>query len=132
MITQLQILPDGGAAITMPEVKDGAFSCYPDMLRQNVEMISGRIVTEIRGTIYRVQADYSEYYFTSDFWVPLSGILRSGASFVCAVLPDDATDPVTTTMMVESITPPSFRFGRNGVPYWTGLKLTLREVTPHA
>ena len=132
MITQLQIIPISGTPIVMPEVKNGAFSCYPDMLRQNIEMISGRIVTEIRGTVYRVTADYSDYYFTNDFWVPLSAILRSGASFSCEVLPDDAAATVTTTMMVESITPPSFQFGRNGTPYWTGLKFNLREVSPHA
>lgn len=132
MITQLIIYPpSGGAGIVLPEVRDGAFSCYPDLLSQQVEMISGRMVTEVRGTVYRVTADYGEYYLTMEFWQRLSAVLRSGLPFQADVLPDDAAEPVTSTFLVESLTPPSFRFGREGVPYWCGLQLTLREVSPH-
>ena len=49
-----------------------------------------------------------------------------------AYLPDDGTELVTGTFLVTSITDPTFSFSAGGVPYWTGLAFTLREVKPHA
>ena len=132
MIQQLVITPPGGGAdIVLPEAEKGKFSCWPDLLSETVEMISGRMVREIRGTVWRVSADYSDYCFTQTFWSGLSATLRSGQPFTATVLPDDAATAVSSSFLVESLTPPSFQFGRDGVPYWSGLQLSLREVRPH-
>ena len=132
MLTQLIIYPPSGGGLNMPEVKNGAFSCWPDLLSQQLEMISGRMVTEVRGTVYRVSADYTEFYFTMDFWKQLAAVLRSGQPFRADVLVDDSEELINSTFVVEKLTPPSFQFDRSGTPYWNGLKIDLREVSPHA
>lgn len=116
--------------IAMPEVSKNRYRCAPQELSQSIEMISGRMVKEVRGYVQVIQAQYS--YIDKTTWERLAPVLRSKKSFTVAYLPDDGTELVTGTFLVSSITDPTFSFSANGVPYWTGLGFTLREVKPHA
>lgn len=116
--------------IAMPEVSKNRYRCAPQELSQSIEMISGRMVKEVRGYVQVIQAQYS--YIDKTTWERLAPVLRSKKSFTVAYLPDDGTDLVTGTFLVTSITDPTFSFSANGIPYWTGLAFSLREVKPHA
>lgn len=122
-----QLIIDG---IILPEVSKNKYRCAPQELSQNIEMISGRMVKEVRGSVQVIQAQYS--YIDKDLWSQLSKVLRSKKSFPVVYLPDDAPEMQTGNFLVTSITDPTFSFSANGVPYWTGLSFTLREVKPHA
>lgn len=117
-------------SIALPEVSKNRYRCAPQELSQNLEMISGRVVKEVRGYVQVIQVQYS--YLDKDLWSSLAPVLRSGRSFPVAYLPDDGTDLVSGTFIVTSMTDPTFSFSANGVPYWTGLSFSLREVKPHA
>ena len=58
--------------------------------------------------------------------------LRSGRALPCSVLPDGGTALVTSTFLVESLTPPTVAFSRGDEIYWHNIAFTLREVRPHA
>ena len=123
----IQLIIDG---ITLPEVSQNRYSSAPKKLGQNVEMISGRLVQEVRGYVQVIRAQYS--YIDKDLWTSLSQVLRSKESFPVVYLPDDGAEMKTGTFVVTSLTDPTFSFSAGGVPYWTGLAFTLREVKPHA
>lgn len=116
--------------ITMPEISKNRYRCAPQELGQSIEMISGRLVKEVRGYVQVIQAQYS--YIEKDLWYRIAPVLRSKGSFPVLYLPDDGTNMMSGTFVVSSITDPTFAFSSNGVPYWTGLAFTLREVKPHA
>ena len=115
--------------IALPEISNNGFRSAPQELSQSIEMISGRMVKEIRGYVQVIQAQYS--YIDKDLWARLAPVLRSKNSMQVAYLPDDGTELVTGTFLVTSITDPTFSFSAGGVPYWTGLSFTFREVKPH-
>jgi len=125
-----QLIIDG---LTLPEIKGGAYACPETPLSEQIVMISGRMVSELRGgKVWRPSANYEGWYFTIDFWSSLSAVLLSGTQFDAAFLPDNGTELQVSTFLVESITTPSYVFSRGGTPYWTGLSFVLREVRPHA
>ena len=123
-MTQL-ILED----VYMPQVSGDRYSCWEDLLGETVTMISGRVVSEIRGKVWRASAQYD--------WLPAAtyqkalNILRSGDTFRAAVLPSTGSELVSSTFLVESLTPATFAFSDNGEAIWRGLAFTLREVEPH-
>lgn len=123
----IQLIIDG---ITLPEISKNRYSSAPKKLGQSIEMISGRLIQEVRGYVQVIQAQYS--YIDKDLWVNLAPVLRSKKSFPVVYLPDDAAEMKTGTFVVTSLTDPTFSFSADGVAYWTGLGFTLREVKPHA
>ena len=117
------------AGITLPETSKGKYQCYPDTLSTQIDMISGRRVTEIRGHVQKIT--YSYDYFGDALMRQLLTVLRSGESFAVQYLPDDGDALVNSLFLCESLTNSTFAFSRNGVPYWHGIEFTLREVKPH-
>ena len=117
-------------SIVLPETSQGKYQCYPATLSQQVDMISGRRVLEVRGWVYIVSYQYD--YMGNDLMRQVNAVLRSGKSFPAAVLPDNADQLVVSTFLTQDFPTPSFAFGRGGVPYWHGVTFTLREVSPHA
>lgn len=116
--------------IYLPETSRNKYSCYPDLLAENITMISGRAVTEIRGKIQIIHYEYD--YMGNDLCRQILEQLRSGKPLTVAYLPDEGDELKTSTFLVESITNPTFAFSKRGVPYWHNLAFTLREVSPHA
>ncbi|MFR0798475.1 hypothetical protein [Alistipes sp.] len=121
-----QLIIDG---IFLPETSRDKYQCYPGELSVNVEMISGRMVREVRGHVQYIVWSYD--YMGNELWRQLSQVLRSNASFTVAYLPDDGDELVSGEFLVESITQPTFAFSRGGVGLWHNVGFTLREVRPH-
>lgn len=116
--------------VTLPQTSWDKYRCYPSILNQQVEMISGRMVEEVRGIVQMIE--YSYDYMGNDLMRSVLGILRSGTSFPVAYLPDEGDELVSGIFLCTSITQPTFAFSRGGVPYWHNFAFTLREVRPHA
>lgn len=121
-----QLIIDGNY---MPEVNKNNYRSAPAQLGKQVEMVSGRMVTEVRGTVQTISASYS--YIQPELCRPVMRILRSGKSFQVTYLPDDSDEMRTGEFLVTSLTDPTFAFSAGGKAYWTGLAFTLREVAPH-
>lgn len=118
------------SGIELPEVSRGNYSCYPTVLGENVTMISGRMVTEVRGMVQMIHYAYD--YMGNDLCRRLLAVLRSGQPFEVVYLPDEGEEMKTGRFLVESLSNPVFAFSRRGVPYWHNVSFTLREVSPHA
>lgn len=116
--------------VVLPYVAHDRYRAYPDMLGRQSEMISGRVVEEQRGKVWRVS--YSCDYLPTETKDAALAVLRSGEPFEAVFLPDNSTEMVAATVRTESLTPPSFAFTSHGVVRWHELTFTLREVTPHA
>lgn len=115
--------------VVLPYVSGDRYSAYPDMLSRQVEMISGRVVEEQRGKVWRVS--WSCDYLPTETKDAALEVLRSGEPFQAVFLPDNGTEMVAATVRTESLTPPTFAFTSHGVVRWHNLAFTLREVTPH-
>jgi len=115
--------------VVLPQTSNDKYSCYPDQLSTQVDMISGRRVQEVRGTVQKINYAYDTLEI--DTWRQLAAVLRSGTSFSVQYLPDDSDTMVSSSFLVESLTPPRFGFARNGRGVWHDIAFTLREVRPH-
>lgn len=122
----VQLIIDGNY---MPEIDKNRFSCAPKLLTEQLQMISGRVVQEVRGTVQTISAQYN--YIDTTLLRSVMAVLRSGKPFPVTYLPDDSDTMAVGEFLVESMTNPTFSFSAGGVPYWTGLAFTLREVSPH-
>lgn len=122
-----QLILNGG--IALPEVSRDQYKCYPATLSQQVEMISGRLVEEVRGHVQMIEYAYD--FMGNDLMRQVLAVLRSGQSFPAAYLPDEGNQLVSSVFLCTSITQPSFAFSRRGIPYWHNFAFTLREVKPH-
>lgn len=117
------------SGIDLPQTDYNRYQCYPIELGQQIDMISGRRVTEVRGHVQRIV--YSYDYWPESLWVPVSQILRSGASFTVNYLADDSAELQAGTFITESLSNPVFAFGQYGKAFWHNIAFTLREVAPH-
>lgn len=116
-------------SIALPEVRDGNYSAVETDLSVQVEMISGRLVEEIRGSVWTIS--YAKARLPDAQWRALKAVLKGRSSFPVQFLANDRDEMVTATVLCTALTEPRFAWSRNGVPYWTGLSFTLREVRPH-
>lgn len=116
-------------SIVLPEVRNGNYSPVESDLSVQAEMISGRLVEELRGSVWVVS--YASTRLTDPVWRALKAVLKGRGSFPVQFLPNDRDEMVTATVLCTALTEPSFAWSRDGVAYWTGLSFTLREVRPH-
>ena len=116
-------------SIYLPETSQDKYQCYPSELSTQIDMISGRRVSELRGKVYIIV--YSYDYMGNDLMRQLLTVLRSGQSFPASFLPDGEDDLATSIFLTQAITQPTFAFSRSGSPYWHNVGFTLREVNPH-
>lgn len=123
-MTQLVI---GGVAL--PETSRDKYSCYEELFTKSVEMISGRIVQEVRGKVWI--ATYSYDYMGNEKLRQVLAVLRSGQSFQAQILPDNADTVITINAICTDLTPPTYAFSRDGVGLWHNLAFSIREVSPH-
>lgn len=115
--------------IELPETSRDKYSCYPEILGQQIDMISGRRVTEVRGTVQKIS--YSYDHMGDALMRKVLAVIRSGRSFEVSYLPDDSDQMTTSIFLTESYTNPTFAFSKGGTPYWHNFEFILREVKPH-
>lgn len=127
MSKPIQLIING---VLLPTTTRDRYRCYPDDLKEQSEMISGRMTEEVRGTVQKIE--YSYDYMEDAQYREVLGALRSRGAKTVAYLPDDGDELVTSAFLVESITPPTLAFFWDGTAKWHNLAFTLREVRPHA
>lgn len=116
--------------VYLPEVKRGRYKCYPDTLASQVDMISGRRVQEIRGTVWRIE--YEVEYLEDSIYSSLLSALRSGSSLTVTFLPDNlASGMQTSTFLLDKAPLPTFACSVDGEAKWYNVAFSLREVKPH-
>lgn len=115
--------------IALPEASGGKYQCYEGTLSEQIEMISGRMVTEVRGHVWNIEYAYD--YMGNELTRRLLAALRSGTAMTVKYLPDNSDELEESTFLCEDLTPPTFAFSRSGKPFWHDIKFKLREVRPH-
>ena len=115
--------------VTLPETSNGKYSAYPVEIGTQIDMISGRRVTELRGHVEVIT--YSYDYMGNDLMRQLLSVLRSGSAFVCQYLPDSGDELVESVFILDTMENPVSAFSRSGKPFWHNISFTLREVEPH-
>ena len=126
MAQPTQLIIDG---IYLPYTSGDKYKSYPKELGTQIEMISGRVVTEVRGHVQVVEYAYD--YMGNALWRQLAAVLRSGGVFPASYLPDDGDEMVTSSFICEKLSNPTFAFARNGEGLWHNISFTLREAEPH-
>lgn len=122
-----QIILDG---VYLPQRSNGNYACWEDLLSVEVPMISGRVVREIRGRVWRARCTYD--VLSDETYQAALAVLRSGKAFPASVLPDNGAEMISSTFLVESLTPATFGFRDGNRAIWRGLSFRIREVDPHA
>lgn len=126
MMTQLII----NNTITLPYASMDKYAAWEEPLSVQLDMISGRRVVEQRGLVWRIRYQYD--YMGNALMRQLLTALRGGGILNVQFLPDTGDTLLTSTFLRESMTEPTFAFGRDGKGYWHGVEFELREVSPHA
>jgi hypothetical protein len=126
-----------GNCIVLPESRKGGYNVRRDELSQEVQMISGRMVKELRGTVWRISYQYG-YFNESDVKKLIDSCEKGRKTpILCAFLTQDS-ETLTRSFFVEDYTRPKFHWSRivtedgeeTTVPVWADFSLELREVKP--
>lgn len=114
--------------VALPEVKLGAYTAVRQPLLQDVDMISGRRVTELRGSVWHL--DYSIEYLSVEMYRALMSALRKHTDLQVFFLPNNSDDLAAGVFLVETAPAPSFACSVDGAGVWTNVSFSLREVRP--
>lgn len=112
----------------LPRTSRDKYKCYPQALTTQVEMISGRLVEEVRGTVQIVEYSYDK--MDNATYTALLTALR-GNNISVTYLPDDSDTMRAGTFLCTSKPTPTFAFEIGGKAMWHNVSFVLREVKPH-
>lgn len=138
-MTQL-ILDTGGYNIALPESMKQGYEAYLEDMSTELVMVTGRMVSELRGSVWRVKYQYG--YFNDETKNNVIAACQKGRRqpIVCRFLPPTSAGPLSTSrFLVVSFQYPKFMWSRmqnNGtdqvsaVPVWGDFSMELREVEP--
>lgn len=133
----LQLIIDG---MEMPESKKGGYTVEREALSVDLEMISGRIVREVRGYVWRITYQYG--YLTDEQRTAFLAKCEKGQREPIEVgflVPDDEGETLRySQFIVTALKRPTFRWGRLDepdfvdvwTPIWADFQVELREVYP--
>lgn len=136
-MTQL-ILDTENAYITLPEsVK--RYRAWKEDLGTELVMISGRMVRELRGRVWRVSYQYGWFNDAEKNAVIAACERGRQTPITCFFLPPDGNELVSGQFFVTTFTYPRFFWSRTvtedgeekSVPLWGDFSVELREVKPH-
>lgn len=135
-MTQL-ILDTENAYFTLPEsVK--RYRAWREDLGAELTMISGRMVRELRGRVWRVSYQYG-FFRDAEKNALIAACERGRKSpITCFFLPPDGNELISGRFFVTGFTYPTFRWSRlvtedgeeTSVPVWADFSVELREVKP--
>lgn len=124
-----QLILDG---IALPESVKGGYAAVKEPLSRNVEMVSGRMVREMRGNVWRISYQYG--YFSDELKNQILAACERGKKqpITCGFLPQESPGELTySEFFVTSVTRPKFMWSANSKPMWGDFSVELREVRPH-
>ncbi len=143
-MTQL-ILDTSGYNLALPESKKGGYTIERKPLSVDVEMISGRMVRELRGNVWVISYQYGYFYDEMKEKVIAACEKGKRAPIMCGFLPPDHLDSLQySSFFVTEFNRPKFMWSREvdqptsnpnvlsrtPIPVWGDFSLTLREVRP--
>lgn len=123
-----QLIIDG---VTLPESINGGYTAAKSPLSVDVEMVTGRIVRELRGNVWVISYQYG--FFNDEMKNKLIAACEKGKrqSIRCGFLAPDSTGALTySDFIVTAFNYPKFMWSRNGKPLWADFSVELREVKP--
>lgn len=115
--------------VTLPETSNDKYYCTTELLTKQLEMCNGRIVEEVRGSVYVIHYEYD--FMGNALMRDLLSVLRGGGSFQVQFLSDDSTALQTSYFVCTEKPVPKFAFSRYGDAQWHNIAFTLREASPH-
>ena len=124
-----QLILDG---FILPESKKGGYKCYKETMSQDVTMITGRMVREVKGSVWVVEYQYG--FFNDADRARLMEICERGLRqpISCSFLPQDSNKTLTSSeFFVTAFNRPKFMWSRDDKPLWADFSVTLREVAPN-
>lgn len=133
-MTQL-ILDVGGYALALPESQRQGYSADEEPMSQDLIMIPGNMVKELRGDIWVVSYQYG--YLTDEERNRFIAACKKGRRepILCTFLIPDTDQTITSSFFVTAFTRPKFMWSRTSqgqtVPMWGDFTVSLREVDPH-
>jgi len=113
----------------LPQTSNDKYSSRPEQLGEQLVMISGRMVTEIRGIVQVISYGYDK--MPDDTYRALLTALRSQAAIDVTYLPDDSDTMATGKFICTQFPTPTFAFAKSGKAVWHNVAFKLREVKPH-
>lgn len=113
----------------LPETSNDKYSSHPEQLGEQLPMISGRIVTEIRGIVQVISYSYDK--MPDDIYKALLAALRSNMAIDVTYLPDDSDTMRTGKFICTQQPMPTFAFSLDGKAVWHNVSFSIREVKPH-
>ena len=121
--------------IMLPESIRG-YRAWEDTGGEEIEMISRRLVREVRGTVWRATYQYGWFDDDTKNAVIESCMRGQREAISCAILPPQSNSLIVSDFAVVSFNFPTFMWSREtidgtAVPLWADFALELREVSPH-
>lgn len=116
--------------IYLPKATRDRYWAHEEILGEDIEMISGRLVTEIRGVVYKVHYEFDK--LPDEVWRAIRPALKRKEAVTCSFLTDDSDELITAAMKCTEMQDPTFAFEFGGRAMWHNIAFTLREVRPHA
>ena len=131
-----QLIIDG---VELPESKKGGYNAWKEPLSVDVQMVTGRIVRELRGNVWEISYQYG--YFSDEMKNKVIAVCEKGKkqAITCGFLPPNSSGALTYSQFLVINSPqPKFMWSRlieedEGtvpVPIWGDFSLELREVKP--
>lgn len=132
-MTQL-MLDTGNGGVELPEVIRKAYKAWKEDLGETITMISGRMVKELRGRVWRIS--YSRGWLSDAEKDAVIAACEKGREtpIACQFLVPNGNETLSSQFFVTDFSYPSFQWDTNGetpTPVWTGFSVELREVKPH-
>lgn len=140
-MTQL-ILDTNGLNIVLPESKKNGYTANKQPLYVDVQMVTGRLVRELRGNVWVVSYQYG--FFDDDTKNRLIEVCEKGQRepITCGFLPPKSVNELQySEFLVTDFQTPKFMWSRHEtspdgktdvpVPVWVDFAVTLREVNPN-
>ena len=129
-----QLILDG---VVLPESKNGGYAAEKIPLSVDVEMITGRLVREVRGSVWQLSYQYG--YFDDEMKNKVIEVCQRGLSrpIRCGFLTQESSTELSfSDFFVTSFTRPTFRWskkslGGSPVAMWADFRVVLREVSPN-
>ena len=138
-MTQL-VLDVAGQGLALPESIKGTYTVQEEELTQDLTMIPGNMVKELRGKVWVITYQYG-YFNTADKDRFISACVKGAREpIICTFLVPDTNQTLSSELFVTSYTRPKFMWSRRAandegtleaVPMWGDFSVELREVDPH-
>lgn len=117
--------------VEIEDVEEGGYTAYEQELGVTDRMISGRLVEELRATVWVVEVAYSE--IDSETLKRLQDAMKSTRKHLLFFLPPDGSTSLQSGYfhLTAQPSPSLARWNIGNSPTWSGFTLHFEEVTGH-